>query len=187
MRPFIFSLALLITVSIVRADEEFVTADPLKAFVYQEYALGSDYFNRGTKDTVVYRCVVDLDHDGRPDIALSEKTIWGNRTGPFEIFLQKSNGNFKFQRTADYESELKALCGTLLESCQVNVYLSTGACVWTKGQRAEATRYGSAEAVGQDQRIYRVLNCHRRDADDPTPAFLAHGRQHASRELNGAL
>lgn len=37
---------------------EFLTRDPLKAFVHGEYPLGDDYFIRGTEDTVVFRCLL---------------------------------------------------------------------------------------------------------------------------------
>jgi hypothetical protein len=37
---------------------EFLTRDPLKAFVYSEYPLGDDYFIRGTEDTVIFRCLL---------------------------------------------------------------------------------------------------------------------------------
>jgi hypothetical protein len=115
------------------ADEAWDTADPLRAFVFEEYARGDDYFIRGTRDTVLFRCTADFNHDGRPDVALSEKSIWGNRTGPFEIFVQEPNGRFRYWRTADYESELKADCGKTLESCLSNGYLTSGQCSWTRG------------------------------------------------------
>lgn len=117
----------------VHAQEPFDTGDPLRAFVYEQYPRGNDYFIHGYHDTTVYRCVADFNQDGRIDIALSEKSILGNRTGPFEIFLQQENGAYGYQRTADYESDLKAACAGRIESCASGVYLTSGRCPWRAG------------------------------------------------------
>ncbi|WP_427500838.1 hypothetical protein ACQE3E_16130 [Methylomonas sp. MED-D] len=108
------------------------TDDPLKAFVLDLYPRGSDYFINGKHDTTLFRCVADFNGDARLDIALSELSIWGNRTGPFDIFAREPNGRFKYLRTSDYESKLKALCRERLESCFSNDYLSTEKCQWKK-------------------------------------------------------
>jgi hypothetical protein len=115
------------------AQEPFDTSDPLRAFVYEQYPRGSDYFTHGYRDTTVYRCLADVNRDGRIDIALSEKSILGNRTGPFEVFVRDKDGDYHYQRTADYDTELKALCSGRIESCALGVYLTSGRCPWRAG------------------------------------------------------
>ena len=39
--------------------DQFETPGPLKAFVHEEYALGSDYLIRGKDNTVLFRCIFD--------------------------------------------------------------------------------------------------------------------------------
>lgn len=133
MRAIVLLVAFAAASGMASAQAPMETADPLKAFVFDEYPRGSDYFLHGTRDTVFFRCVADLDRDGQPDLALSERSIWGNRTGPFEIFVRTPNGRYRYGRTADYESELKPACATQLESCSSNEYLSSGTCQWKKG------------------------------------------------------
>jgi hypothetical protein len=133
IRAIIIILALAATADLVSGFAPIETDDPLKAFVFDQYPRGSDYFINGNRDTTLFRCIADFNRDARPDIALSEKSIWGNRTGPFEIFIQEANGRFRYLRTADYDSDLKPLCGSRLESCSSNDYLSSGKCTWKKG------------------------------------------------------
>lgn len=133
MRAIVLVVAVAAASDLISAGPPIETADPLKAFVFDQYPRGSDYFINGSRETTLFRCVADFNHDGRLDIALSEKSIWGNRTGPFEVFVQAPNGRFRYARTADYESDLKAMCGTQLESCSSNEYLSSGKCQWNRG------------------------------------------------------
>lgn len=133
MRAIVLLMILAAGSSAGSAQAPIETSDPLKAFLFDEYPRGSDYFIHGTRDTVLIRCIADLNGDGQLDIALSEKSIWGNRTGPFEVFVQTPNGRFRYIRTADYESELKPACATQLESCASNDYLSSGRCLWKRG------------------------------------------------------
>lgn len=103
---------------------EFRTRDPLKAFVNGEYPLGSDYFIRGNEDTSIFRCVLTEEIGPFEGLALSEISIWGNRTGPWEIFRKESNGEFVYVGT-------KHLANTAcLESCRSKEYLASGYCTW---------------------------------------------------------
>ncbi len=133
MRTILRLFTIALASGLVNAQGHVETADPLKAFVFEQYARGSDYFINGSSNTVLFRCVADFNHDGRPDIALSEKSIWGNRTGPVEIFVREANGRFRYLHTVDYESNLKTVCGARLESCASSEYLSSGRCQWKKG------------------------------------------------------
>ena len=71
--------ALTVSSEFVGAETKSETADSLKTFVFDQYPPGSDYFINGSRDTTLFRCVADFNRDGRSDIALSEKSFWGNR------------------------------------------------------------------------------------------------------------
>jgi len=106
---------------------DFRTRDPLKAFLYGEYPLGSDYFIEGNQDTFIFRCVLTKAIEPFEGLALSEISIWGNRTGPWEIFRKESNGDFVYVET-------KHLADTsCLETCRSKEYLSSGHCTWKRG------------------------------------------------------
>lgn len=109
------------------AASEFRTNDPLKAFVRGEYAAGDDYFINGNADTHLFRCALTKKSDGFDGVALSERSIWGNRTGPWEIFKQEAGGGFVYAGT-------KHLTDTAcLESCHSKDYLASGQCTWKRG------------------------------------------------------
>ena len=110
----------------VPASTPFVTRDPLKAFVREEYPLGDDYFIHGKEDTVVFRCVLTNARDGLDGIAVSEISIWG-RTGPWEIFRRRANGAFEYDGTRNVRDT------SCLESCRTKEYLASGKCTWTRG------------------------------------------------------
>jgi hypothetical protein len=133
MRCAVSLLIITLATGSVQAQEPFDTSDPLRAFVYEQYPRGSDYFIHGYRHTTVYRCRADFDGDGRVDVALSERSILGKRTGPFEIFLRDKDGVYSYWQTADYESELKILCAGRIESCDSRVYLTSGRCPWRAG------------------------------------------------------
>ena len=133
MRFAVSLLIIALATGSVQAQEPFDTSDPLRAFIYEQYPRGNDYFIHGYRNTTVYRCLADFNRDGRVDIALSEKSILGNRTGPFEIFVRDSDGDYNYQHTADYASELKTLCAGRIESCASGVYLTSGRCPWRAG------------------------------------------------------
>jgi hypothetical protein len=106
---------------------EFVTSDPIRAFVRSEYPLGNDYFINGNQDTRIFRCVLTKQNYKFDGLALSEITIWGNRTGPWEIFKRQENGSFVYVET-------KHIADTsCLERCSTKEYLSSGQCTWERG------------------------------------------------------
>jgi len=106
---------------------EFLTADPLKAFMYSEYPLGSDYFIRGNEDTVVFRCLLTKAQRPYAGVALSELSIWGNRTGPWEVFRRRPDGAFVYVETTHFSDT------SCLESCRSREYLASGRCTWSPG------------------------------------------------------
>jgi len=106
--------------------ETFRTKDPLRAFVREEYPLGSDYFIRGHEDTYVFRCFLRRGPNRFDGIALSEISIWG-RTGPWDIFSRESNGDFTYVETGELPNT------ACLEFCRSKEYLTTGRCTWQHG------------------------------------------------------
>jgi hypothetical protein len=109
------------------AGSEFRTNDPLKAFVRGEYPPGDDYFINGSAETHLFRCALTKNTEGFQGVALSEISIWGNRTGPWEIFKQEDGGSFVYVGT-------KHLADTAcLESCRSKDYLTSGQCRWQRG------------------------------------------------------
>jgi hypothetical protein len=124
---------LLVYGTVCAATEEIITADPLKSFFNEEYDLGSDYFTHGKDNTLLIRCVIDVDGDGMEDMALSELSIWGNRTGPVEIFIGLPDGKFRYAYTEDYSSTLSERCGNRVEVCKAAEYATSGRCTWHEG------------------------------------------------------
>jgi hypothetical protein len=106
---------------------EFGTRDPLKAFVRSEYSLGDDYFIRGNEDTFIFRCLLTKAQRPFEGVALSEISIWGNRTGPWEVFRKQSDGTFVYLETRHLSDT------SCLESCRSKEYLASGRCTWSRG------------------------------------------------------
>ena len=110
------------------ADPEvFLTHDPLRAFVYREYPLGDDYFIRGNEDTIVFRCPLTKAQAKFEGVALSEISIWGNRTGPWDIFRKTSDGAFAYVETRHFSDT------SCMEFCRTKEYLASGQCTWNRG------------------------------------------------------
>ena len=109
------------------AAERFVTRDPLRAFVYERYARGDDYFINGTAGALLLRCALTPANAPYAGVALSESSIWGNRGGPWELFRRRSDGRFAYmgsRRLADL---------SCLQSCSAGEFLATGRCAWRAG------------------------------------------------------
>jgi len=106
---------------------EFTTNDPVKAFVQREYPLGDDYFINGNEDTHILRCLLTTENQGFGEIALSELSIWGNRTGPWEIFKKQDDGKFVYVETRHLTDT------SCTENCRTKEYLASGRCVWKHG------------------------------------------------------
>lgn len=105
----------------------FSTRDPLEAFVHQRYPLGSDYFIHGAEDTYLFRCVLEGEPDRPGRVAYSEISIWGNRTGPWELFERQPDGSYRY-------TETRLLTDTsCLERCASREWLASGSCRWERG------------------------------------------------------
>jgi len=105
----------------------FTTADPLKAFVREEYPWNEDYFIHGNEDTFIFRCRLSRKENAFDGVALSEISIWGNRSGPWEIFRKRSDGRFEYVETRPLGDT------SCLESCRTKEYLASGHCTWRRG------------------------------------------------------
>lgn len=122
------SLLLWVVLALTAADAaEFLTQDPLKAFVYGEYPRGGDYFIRGNEDTVIFRCLLTRAQRPFEGVALSEISIWGNRTGPWDVFRKQPDGTFVYVETGHFGDT------SCLESCRSKGYLASGRCAWSRG------------------------------------------------------
>jgi hypothetical protein len=119
--------ALLTSILATATAAEFQTPDPLKAFVHEEYPLGSDYFIHGKDNTILLRCVLTKPEYSFNGIALSEQSIWGNRGGDWEVFRRRSGGNFAYVGTKHLTDN------ACLESCRSKEFLTTGRCTWQRG------------------------------------------------------
>jgi hypothetical protein len=106
---------------------EFRTNDPLKAFIQREIEFGDDYFINGNKDTYIFRCTLTKQNYKFEGIALSEISIWGNRTGPWEVFRKNQNGRYVYIGT-EYLTDTACL-----EHCRSKEYLTSGRCKWEHG------------------------------------------------------
>lgn len=105
----------------------FMTNDPVRAFVNGEYPLGDDYFINGNKDTYIFRCLLTKQNNNFDGVAISEISIWGNRTGPWDVFKKQERESFVYMET-------KNLADTsCLERCRTKEYLSSGRCRWERG------------------------------------------------------
>lgn len=105
----------------------FSTRDPLDAFIHQRYPLGSDYFIHGVDDTHLFRCILDGEPDRPGRVAYSEISIWGNRTGPWELFERQPDGSYRY-------TETRLLADTsCLERCASREWLASGSCRWERG------------------------------------------------------
>ena len=121
------ALSLLVLPALAAAGgRAFRTSDPLKAFVYERYALGDDYFIHGNEDTTLLRCVLVKQKDGFDGLALSELSIWGNHGGPWEMFKKTRKG-------FEYVGSRAIRDTSCLESCRSKQYVTTGRCDWRRG------------------------------------------------------
>jgi len=106
---------------------DFTTTDPVNAFVHRKYPLGDDYFINGNKDTYIFRCLLTTQKNSFEGIALSEISIWGNRSGPWELFKKAENGIFVYLETRNLADT------SCLERCGTKDYLASGECTWKRG------------------------------------------------------
>jgi len=124
----VLTAAMLVTLCFTAANaDELRTSDPLKAFVEGSYDRGDDYFIGPDEDSILLKCELSLAGAGIEGIALSETSIWGNRTGPWEIFRRDSDGSFAYVETSHLANT------SCLESCRLMDYLTTGQCQWRSG------------------------------------------------------
>src|SRR5438552_17820909 len=84
--------ALLLITTVSYAAER--VADPVRAFVEGFDPSGNDFLANVPERTVLLRIRADLDGDGRPDLALSDSSTWGNAGGQWLLFRGQPDGDY---------------------------------------------------------------------------------------------
>jgi hypothetical protein len=84
-------------------------ADPTKAFVEGYDPSGNDFLANVPERTVLLRIRADLDGDGRPDLALSDSSTWGNAGGQWLLFRGQPDGAYVYWGTLFFAPGTAAL------------------------------------------------------------------------------
>jgi len=71
-------------------------ADPVRSFVGGFNPTDQDFFARSPQQTVLLRMRLDLDGDGRVDLALSESSVFGNGGGPWLLFRRLPRSGYRY-------------------------------------------------------------------------------------------
>ena len=90
--------ALLALVATMAAAAERVD-NPIQAFVEGYDPSGSDFLANVPERTVLLRVRADLDGDGRPDLAVSDSSTWGNAGGQWLLFHGQPDGAYTYWGT----------------------------------------------------------------------------------------
>ena len=101
------ALLLLATVGVTAGGERL--ADPTKAFVEGYDPSGNDFLANVPERTVLLRIRADLDGDGRPDLALSDSSTWGNAGGQWLLFRGQPDGAYVYWGTLFFAPGTAAL------------------------------------------------------------------------------
>jgi len=101
------ALLLLAAVGVAAGDERL--ADPTKAFVEGYDPSGNDFLANVPERTVLLRIRADLDGDGRPDLALSDSSTWGNAGGQWLLFRGQPDGAYVYWGTLFFAPGTAAL------------------------------------------------------------------------------
>jgi hypothetical protein len=136
-------------------------ADPTKAFVEGYDPSGNDFLANVPERTVLLRIRADLDGDGRPDLALSDSSTWGNAGGQWLLFRGQPAGDYVYWGTLFFAPGSAALLGR----GELAVYVRTGVSRGTletyrftaTGIAKTATRAMDLEAPGERQRHDAML------------------------------
>ena len=101
------ALLLLAAVGVAAGDERL--ADPTKAFVEGYDPSGNDFLANVPERTMLLRIRADLDGDGRPDLALSDSSTWGNAGGQWLLFRGQPDGAYVYWGTLFFAPGTAAL------------------------------------------------------------------------------
>ena len=70
--------------------------DPVRAFIEGFNPEDEDFFAHPPDRTDLLRMQLDVDGDGRPDLAVSESSMFGIGAGPWLLFRQLSTGSYRY-------------------------------------------------------------------------------------------
>jgi hypothetical protein len=70
--------------------------DPVAAFVRGFNPAEEDFFAHPPERTALLRMRLDVDGDGRADLAVSESSVFGSGGGPWLIFRQLPGGGYRY-------------------------------------------------------------------------------------------
>lgn len=115
-------LVVLLALAATAAAAEHLT-DPTKAFVEGYDPSGNDFLANVPERTVLLRIRADLDGDGRPDLALSDSSTWGNAGGQWLLFRGEPDGAYAYWGTLFFAPATTAL----REHGELVVYVRTSA------------------------------------------------------------
>lgn len=102
-------------------------ADPVQAFVEGYDPSGNDFLANVPERTVLLRMRVDLDGDGRPDLAVSDSSTWGNAGGQWLLFRGQADGAYVYWGTLFFSPGAASLRVTSPGAAELTLYVRTSA------------------------------------------------------------
>ena len=106
LRPVILLVALALPAHAWAQDEDSIPdpaapvvesiPDPVRAFIEGFNPEDEDFFAHPPDRTDLLRMQLDVDGDGRPDLAVSESSMFGIGAGPWLLFRQLSTGSYRY-------------------------------------------------------------------------------------------
>jgi hypothetical protein len=106
LRPVILLVALALPAHAWAQDEDSIPdpaapvvesiPDPVRAFIEGFNPEDEDFFAHPPDRTDLLRMQLDVDGDGRPDLAVSESSMFGIGAGPWLLFRQLPTGSYRY-------------------------------------------------------------------------------------------
>ena len=101
-------------------------ADPIRAFVEGYDPSGNDFLANVPERTVLFRIRADLDGDGRPDLAVSDSSTWGNAGGQWLLFRAQPDGTYAYWGTLFFSPGAAVSRAFAPSGGELTVYVRTG-------------------------------------------------------------
>jgi len=101
--------------------------DPIQAFVEGFDPSGNDFLANVPERTVLLRIREDFDGDGRPDLAVSDSSTWGNAGGQWLLFRAEADGTYAYWGTLFFAPGSASLRIARPAGGELTVYVRTGA------------------------------------------------------------
>ena len=117
--------ALVLMATAADAAERLV--DPIQAFVEGFDPSGNDFLANVPERTVLLRIREDFDGDGRPDLAVSDSSTWGNAGGQWQLFRAEADGTYAYWGTLFFAPGSASLRIARPAGGELTVYVRTGA------------------------------------------------------------